>query len=178
MHVLFLITVLAGLQSTPGELKWAATTWSYESLCSFSVPQIKPRTAKVAAKGEVRAEMMSCESMITEFGHPTAVVVTVHNSGNVKTEFRYGPLSAVKLRGATGETVNALSEGFPRGGLGNLKQIVTTSEAQFVVEIPPGEETSLIYLFPRGQIGDTVVMGGKPVSIPECEFAVGSSVRV
>ena len=60
---------------------------------------------------------------------------------------------------------NALSNGFPRQDISPMMTLITTSEVEWTVDMPPGEEINLVFLFSKAEIGDIFRMGDRKVPV-------------
>jgi hypothetical protein len=162
ISALFLL-VIPLLSSVFGQFKWemSAKIWTYDSLCKFTDPPNSSGYGFKYTEDKVTTEVTNCTTMEQKHGHPAAVCVTLKNPTK-------SPIDVPFEKGLPGVTITSDGSSTPavskrlmmEGPMGGTKmEFVTKSTAAYNITLTPGQVATVIYLFPKAKVGDSIRIG-------------------
>ncbi len=148
------LVVAAPPLSAADDLRVKAQLWTYESLCEFKDTVNWPTKESRSAGTSLVAE--ECSGLVTRFGHPPAVRLTIENVGAVEREIPLDGFPSVTIKSG-GKTVVPVA--IRRQSSGGPKYYFTTEiKGTWTVLLGPSQVVDLILLFPQANRGDEVTI--------------------
>jgi hypothetical protein len=168
--LILLVASLLPLSSFCQEkLEIKAKLWKYPSICEFEDPPHSSGYNIKATNDKVTLEVTDCKTFEKKHARPAAVAVTLKNSGTSPLDVTIDKdLASVEVVTKDNQTVPAIAKRFMvEGPMGGKKmEFVTRAEASYLLKLDPAQEVSVVYLFSKADVGDTIKVSKlKPAKI-------------
>ncbi|MGD0858678.1 MAG: hypothetical protein ABR912_05105 [Terracidiphilus sp.] len=153
----------------PQKFTVTASIWEYKSLCEFQDPVSTPFRFRLP-QGKASQTITGCQEIEKQHGHAPAIRLLVKNAGATDEAFQIESLNAVILRLADGRKLTPIAIRWPWNdplfGGPLIFQFYTELTGSRYIQVPPGAEINLVFLFNEAPKGTSVQIGSMaPVTI-------------